>query len=189
METDVLLIGFLVNLVVALVITRFIYYPKTKDKNNIFTFLSFNTIIFFTISILTSLEISIGVGFGLFALFSILRYRTDPIPIRDMTYLFIILALPVMNSVLFASDLFEIAAIANAAIIAITFALENGLGFRYESSKKIKYEKIDLIKPEKSKELIKDLEERTGIKNILKYKIGDIDFLKDSAEITIYYKE
>lgn len=182
-------VGFLFNLAVTLLITRFIYYPQNKNKNNLFTFVAFNTVIFFVISILTTIELSIGVGFGLFALFSILRYRTDPIPIRDMTYLFIILALPVMNSIMFNEAVYGKMLIANFCIVGVTLFLEKGWGFKYEMKKKIKYEKIDLIVPEKRKELIKDLEERTGIKNILRCEIGNIDFLKDSADVAVWYKE
>lgn len=91
-------LGFLLNFVVALIIVRFIYYPRTKDKRFVFTFLAFNMIIYFVLSLMVSIQLGIGVGFGLFAIFSVLRYRTDPMPIREMTYLFIILALPVMNS-------------------------------------------------------------------------------------------
>lgn len=181
--------GFLFNLGITILITRFIYYPANKNKNNLFTFIAFNTVIFFVISILTTIELSVGVGFGLFALFSILRYRTDPIPIRDMTYLFIILALPVMNSIMFNEAFYEKMLIANVCIIGVTLFLEKGWGFKYEEHRKIKYEKIEMIKPENHKELIKDLEERTGIKNILRFEVGNIDFLKDCADITVWYKE
>lgn len=189
MDVVLFILGFLFNLAVSLIIVRFIYYPNSKDRSNIFTFIAFNTVIFFVISILTSVELSIGVGFGLFALFSILRYRTDEIPIRDMTYLFIILALPVMNSVMFGAELYSNLFVANFCIVAMTFLLEKGFGFRYESKKKIKYEKIDMIKPENHNALILDLENRTGIKNILRFEVGSIDFLRDMAEITVYYRE
>lgn len=86
-------LGFLLNLAVAVVIVRFIYYPRTRDKRYVFTFLAFNTIIYFVLSLMSSISLGVGVGFGLFAIFSVLRYRTDTIPIREMTYLFIILAL------------------------------------------------------------------------------------------------
>lgn len=181
-------LGFLFNLFVTILIARFIYYPQNKNKNNLFTFIAFNTVIFFVISLLTTIELSIGVGFGLFALFSILRYRTDPIPIRDMTYLFIILALPVMNSIMFNAGIYDKLIFANVCIVGVTFFLEKGWGFKFEQRKKIKYEKIDLIRPEKRKELIKDLEERLGMKNITRLEIGNVDFLKDSADIAVWYR-
>jgi len=182
-------LGFLFNLAITVFITRFIYYPAGHNKNNVFTFIAFNTVIFFVVSILTSVELSIGVGFGLFALFSILRYRTDPIPIRDMTYLFITLALSVMNSIMFDELLYWQLVIANICVIGIAYFLEKGYGFQYEQERKVKYEKIEMIKPENYNLLLKDLEERTGIKNIIKAEVGKIDFLNDSAEVSIYFKE
>ena len=184
-----LVLGFLFNLVIAVLITRFIYYPQNQSRNNVFTFIAFNTVIFFVISILTSVELSIGVGFGLFALFSILRYRTDPMPVRDMTYLFIILALPVMNSVMINNALYTQLLAANLLMVAVIYILEKGFGFRFEAKKKIRYEKIDLIKPENHKMLMEDLKERTGIKNIKRFEIGSIDFIKDSANIIIYFDD
>ena len=129
------LVGFGFNLLVALLVVRFIYYPSTHNKAYVFTFLAFNTIIFFVLSFLASIEIGLGVGFGLFAIFSILRYRTDPIPIREMTYLFIIAALPVMNSAAVSSTNYWPQLIAaNLAILTIMLVLEKGWGFRYETS-------------------------------------------------------
>ncbi|MDD5151367.1 MAG: DUF4956 domain-containing protein [Flavobacterium sp.] len=188
-EIFLYLLGFLFNLATTILITRFIYYPKNHNKNNIFTFIAFSTIIFFVVSILTSIELSVGVGFGLFALFSILRYRTDPMPIRDMTYLFIILALSVMSSIMFSEGLYTKLFVANFCVIVIIYFLEKGFGFNYEQQREIKYEKIDMIKPENRDLLLKDLKERTGIKNIIRFEIGEVDFLKDCADIIIYFKE
>ena len=97
-----LLIGFTVNFLIALFIVRFIYYPVKQNKNYVFTFIAFNTVIFFVMSLLSSIELSIGAGFGLFAIFSVLRYRTNPMPPRDMTYLFVLIGLPVINAGLLA---------------------------------------------------------------------------------------
>ena len=95
-----LLLGFFVNLFVSIVIVRFIYYPLRHDKNDVFTFVAFNAVIFFVMTYLANAQLSVGVGFGLFAIFSVLRYRANAISTREMTYLFILIALPVMNSVL-----------------------------------------------------------------------------------------
>ena len=176
------------NLAIALLIVRFIYYPRTRDKNYVFTFLSFNTVIYFVLGLLTSIELSIGVGFGLFALFSVLRYRADEIPIREMTYLFIVIALPVMNSALTSSgDVIKVI-IANTVMLVLLFVLEKGWGFRFEVSKKITYEKIELVTPDKSELLLDDLRKRTGLP-IRMAQVGRIDFVKDTAEIMIYYEE
>ncbi|MFZ3150295.1 MAG: DUF4956 domain-containing protein [Anaerolineaceae bacterium] len=181
-------LGFCLNLLVALIIVRCIYYPRTKDKRYVFTFIAFNTIIYFVLSLMATIEIGVGVGFGLFAIFSVLRYRTDPIPIREMTYLFIILALPVMNSSGVIETSWPQLLIANSAVILILWVLEKEWGFKYESSKHITYEKIELITPSRRGELIADLEARTGMK-INRVHIGKIDFLRDTAELQVYFTE
>lgn len=188
--TDIVkfLLSFAFNLLVAIILVRFIYYPRTQNKRYIFTFLAFNTVIYFVLSFLNSIEIGIGVGFGLFAIFSILRYRTDPIPVREMTYLFIIAALPVMNSAAASGTVWPQLILANAAILLIMWALEKEWGFHYEASKKVIYEKIDLIRADRITELKADLEERTGLE-IKRISIGKVNFLKDTANIKIYYDE
>lgn len=180
-----LLLGFTINFAIAFLIVRFIYYPQQRNKNYVFTFLAFNSIIFFVMSFLNSSSISVGVGFGLFAIFSILRYRTDTIPIREMTYLFIITALPLLNSILLSSNSYAELAVTNLAIIAVLFFLEKGWGFQYEIQKTVTYERIEMIRPEKWDELIADLEARTGLK-IKRIEIGKLNFLRDSAEIIIF---
>lgn len=182
------LLGFGFNLLIAFVLVRFIYYPSTHNKRYVFTFLAFNTMIFFVLSFLSSLEISVGAGFGLFAIFTILRYRTDPIPVREMTYLFVIVALPVMNSSAATLDLWPQLVAANAAILAIMFVLEKEWGFHFEASRRIVYEKIELIRPEQRAELIADLEQRLGLK-IKRVVVGKVNFLRDSAELVVYYDD
>lgn len=181
-----LLIGFVVNLIVAILIVRFIYYPVKQNKNFVFTFIAFNTAIYFVMSVLTNGELSMGVGFGLFSLFSLLRYRTDTMPTREMTYLFVIIALPVLNSILIADEAWSSLLLANAAIIAIFFVLEREWGFHYELSQRVTYERIDLIKPENYKLLVADLRERTGLQ-IKRCEVSNINFLRDTAEVKIYY--
>ena len=181
-------LGFLLNFVVALVIVRFIYYPRTKDKRFVFTFLAFNMIIYFVLSLMVSIEMGIGVGFGLFAIFSVLRYRTDPMPIREMTYLFIILALPVMNSTGMLESSWPQLLFANSAVILVLWVLENEWGFRYEVSKHVTYEKIELVQPARRAEMITDLEARIGLK-VKKVNVGKIDFLRDTAELQVVFDE
>lgn len=180
------LIALGLNLVTSLIIVRWIYYPKHRSKKYVFTFLAFNLIIYLVVSMMTTVEMSIGVGFGLFAIFSVLRYRTNPIPIREMTYLFIIAALPVMNGSAATADHWAKLLIGNLSVILILFILENGWGFSFESSKTITYEKIDLIRPENYSQLLEDLEIRTGLK-IKRLEVGKINFLRDTATIRVYY--
>ena len=185
-EFSSFLLSFGFNFLVALVVVRFIYYPSTHDKRYVFTFLAFNTVIYFVLSFMNSIEMGIGVGFGLFAIFSILRYRTDPIPIREMTYMFIIAALPVMNSAGSDSAIWPQLILANLAIMAIMYVLEKEWGFRYETSKRIVYEKIELVHPARRQELLADLEKRTGLQ-IKRIQIGKVDFVRDTADLKIFY--
>lgn len=180
------LLNFGFNLLVAVLLVRFIYYPSTHNKRYVFSFLAFNTVIYFVLSFLKSIELGIGVGFGLFAIFSILRYRTDPIPIREMTYLFVISALPVMNSAGVNGSIWPQLVAANLAIVAILWVLEREWGFQFEVSKRIVYEKIELIRPDRREELIADLETRTGLR-IKRVLVGKIDFLRDIAELKVFF--
>lgn len=183
-----LVLSFGFNFLIAFIIVRFIYYPLKHNKNYVFTFLAANTVIFFMLSLLSSVELSIGVGFGLFAIFSVLRYRTNPMPTREMTYLFVIIALPVMNSFLLTDAYLLELAVANTAMVAVLYVLERGWGFHYDTSKRITYERIDLIRPENRQHLIDDLKQRTGL-SITRVDVGRINFLRDTAELKIYYDE
>lgn len=181
------LIGLGLNIVSSIIVVRWIYYPKHKSKKYVFTFMAFNLIIFFVVSMMTSIEMSLGVGFGLFAIFSVLRYRTNPIPIREMTYLFIIAALPVMNGSAAITSHWAKLLIANLTVILTLYILENGWGFTFESSQSITYEKINLIRPENRALLVEDLEERTGL-IIKRLEIGKINFLRDTTTIRVFYE-
>ena len=180
--------GFGVNLLVALLIVRFIYYPARQDKNYVFTFLAFSTIIYFVMSFLATAELGVGVGFGLFAIFSVLRYRTITMATREMTYLFIVIALPVLNSVMMRDQHWDILGAVNATVVGILFVLEREWGFHFESSQLIRYERIELIKPEHHCALLEDLRQRTGLP-INRVELGRINFLNDSAELRIFFDE
>lgn len=181
-----LFLGFALNLAVALLIVRGIYYPSKPDKNYVVTFMAFNTLIFFVMSLLTSIELSIGAGFGLFAIFSILRYRTDPMPPRDMTYLFILIGLPIINATLNTGVAWLTLVLVNIAVIGVLYALEQGWGFQYEESTRIMYDRVELIREDDRELLLADLRERTGLP-ITRVEIGRLDFLRDSAEIKLFY--
>lgn len=184
-DLTTLIAGFALNLAVAVLIIRCIYYPATQEKAYVFTFLAFNTVIYFVISLLTSVELSVGAGFGLFAIFSILRYRTDPIPIREMTYLFVLVALPVVNSLASPLTALPMLLFVNVTMIAVLFVLEKGWGFHYCASKKLTYDRVELVKPENRAALLTDLRERTGLE-ITRVEVGNIDLLDDTATLYIY---
>lgn len=178
--------GAALNLVVALLIVRGIYARGSQEQRYVFAFLAFNTVIYFVMALLTSVELSIGVGFGLFAIFSVLRYRTEETPIREMTYLFVLIALPVMNAVLMPAGALPQLLLANGAVAAVLAVLERGWGFCFEASRRVVYERIDLIQPARYDELLADLRQRTGLP-VTRASVGRIDFLRDTAEITLFY--
>jgi hypothetical protein len=181
-----LLIRLAVNIIVLTVLIRYMYYPKTKRKDYLFTYYLIGMITFFLCFGLKKLDIDTGMGLGLFAIFGIIRYRTDAIEIKEMTYLFLIIGVSVVNSL--ASNQISIAemAIINVSVMLLTFGLENLWLVKHETRKTINYERIDLIVPEKYEEMKADLEKRTGIA-INRFEIGKIDFLTDTAQVRIYY--
>jgi hypothetical protein len=180
--------GFLLNLAVAVLIVRGIFYPVKHDKNYVFTYLAFSTTIYFVVASITTAEVGIGVGFGLFAIFSVLRYRAAAVSAREMTYLFILIALPVMNSVLMRTGDWLNLLGANVAIVAVIFMLEKGWGFRYEAAQRLRYDRVDLVKPENRVLLIEDLRERTGLP-IKRVEVLRIDLLDDTARLRVYYDQ
>lgn len=184
-----LLLRFALNLGVVMLLVRWLYYGVTRRKDYLFTYILISSIIFLLCHLLEGVKIETGFALGLFAIFGIIRYRTDQMPIREMTYLFVVIGISVINAlsnkkVSVADLLFT-----NAALVMITYGFEKIWFLRHESAKLIVYEKIDLIKPEKYEELISDLQERTGIAKINRVEVGKIDYLRDTCRMTIYYYE
>ena len=164
------------------------YYPIRRSKEYVFTFLTLNTGVFLISSLLGGVDLSVGFGFSLFAIFSVLRYRTDPIPVREMTYLFVLMALPVLDAVLLSQGDYLALLIANGMTVLVLYVGEKEWGCYYDQKKSVTYEKIDLIKPENYDRLLADLRERTGLP-VTRCEVGRIDFLRDVAELKIYYRE
>lgn len=181
-------LSFLFNIGIAFLIVRGIYAPTKRDKNYVLTFLTFNTLAFLIAGLLNEIDLSVGFGLGLFAIFSILRFRTDPLPVREMAYLFVMLALPVINAVLLQEEIYDSLIVANLAVAAVLLLAEKGWGLRNVSQKTLTYEHIEWVKPEHYPALLADLRARTGL-DIIHCEIGKIDFLHDVAEIKITYNE
>jgi hypothetical protein len=171
-----------------LVIVRYIYYPITKNKDYLFTYLLISLTVFLLCILLDSVKIELAFALGLFAIFGIIRYITDPIPIKEMTYLFLVIGVSVINALANKKISYSELVFANFMIIAVTFGLERIWLLRHETRKNVIYERIDLIGPEKRDELIKDLKDRTGI-DVVRVEIRRIDFLKDIAYLRIFYYE
>jgi hypothetical protein len=181
----ILIFRLLLNFLFIGIIIRYIYYPRTQRKDYLFTYFMIGTIVFFLCFALKKLDIDIGMGLGLFAIFGILRYRTNTIEIKEMTYLFIIIGLSVINALAQQISIFEISLV-NIVILLMAAGLEYIFLLKHESRKTIIYEKIQLIHPEKYDEMLADLKVRTGIP-IHRFEVGEIDFLNDTAQVMIYY--
>ena len=181
-----LILRMLVNIVFMTVVIRYLYYPNTKRKDYLFTYYLIGMITFFLCFGLKKLDIDTGMGLGLFAIFGIIRYRTDAIEIKEMTYLFVIIGVSVVNSL--ASNKISLAemGLINVSVIALTYGLEYLWLIKHETRKTIVYERIDLIKPEHYNEMMKDLQERTGL-SINRFEVGKINFLDDTAQVRIFY--
>lgn len=176
----------LIDFVSVFILVRFIYFPMYKNRENFFTFFIFNLIIFLITFILNKSDMSMGAAFGLFAVFSMLRYRTEGITTKDMTYLFLVIAVGLITALSKGNPL-EISFI-NLMIILFTLFLETTLLFKREVSQVIQYENIELIKPANRAELRADLEKRMGIK-INRIEIYKVDFLNDTAAIRVFHDE
>ncbi len=187
-ELIVHLAGAGFNFLVVLIIVRLIYYPSGQDKQYVLTFLTFSTVTYFVLGLLTSVDLSIGVGFGLFALFSVLRYRTDTISAREMTYLFVVIALAVMNSVLVTQSEHIRMLASNGAVVAVMFVLEREWGFHFEASKRVIYDRVELTRPQRRDELLADLRERTGL-TVRHVSVGRLDLVSDTADLTLFYDQ
>ncbi len=177
---------FLINIGFLTIIIRFLYYQNSKRKDYLFTYYLISIIVFFLCFTLKKYELDLGMALGLFAIFGIIRYRTDPIEIKEMTYLFVVIGVSVINSL--ANKKMSYAEIigANAIIVLVLTILERYWTLKHETIKSIVYDNLGNIKPQNYSHLKSDLEERTGL-NIHKISVGKIDFFKNVAQITIYY--
>ena len=176
----------IIDFISVILLVGLIYYPKHKNKDFIFNFVLFNVVNFMICSLLGAVKIKVGFAFGLFAMFSIIRYRTIAISIKDMGYFFVCVALGMINSLASTDDGYLVLIICNLVILALTFVLERLDFLTNENSKDIIYDRIELIKPHLNSELLADLSKRTGL-SIHKVDIISIDYLKDVASIKAYY--
>ncbi|HYV53465.1 MAG TPA: DUF4956 domain-containing protein [Chitinophagaceae bacterium] len=176
----------LIDVISMIVLVRFIYFRIYRKKDYLFTFFLFNIIIFIITYLLNKVDMSMGAAFGLFAVFSMLRYRTEGITTKDMTYLFIVIAMGLITAVS-KGTYFELVVI-DFILIAFTYALDGNWLVRNEMAKNIIYENIDMIRPENHDQLMADLRKRTGL-DIHRFSVNRVDFLRDVANIKIYYYE
>jgi hypothetical protein len=183
-----LIIRFGFNLSIAFIIIKLIYQRNhTNNLDFVFTYFMFNSLIFFFAFLLSNITINMGFAFGLFAVFAILRYRTDPIPIKEMTYLFIVITIGVINALSGAEVSYAALLFTNTTLVGLTYLLETYWGHNTLILRTVEYEIIENIKPENHEKLRLDLEDRIGIP-IIKFEIHKINFLRDTVRISIYCK-
>ena len=193
---------FLINLLVCWIIVQFFYYRKSRRRDYYFTFIVFSSAMLVMLYMMGNVEIGVGLTLGLFAIFGVIRYRTETVPIREMTYMFVIIAIAAINGL---SGIFKLVGeggpnphyvlewanvgiliVTNLLIIGLIWILEGEKLVKHTSTKLVLYDRIELITPEHRPELIADLEKRLGLK-VDNVEIGHVDFLKDSAFIKVYY--
>ena len=176
---------FVFNTAAVWLITHWLYFPKSRRREYYFTFMLIGISVFFLINLLGGAKIRIEFALGLFAIFGIIRYRTESMPVREMTYLFMIIAMSVINGLSANLSWVELSAV-NLLFILMTLLFENIKVKGSMAMKLVQYDRIELIKPDRRAELLADLKERTGL-DIVKIEIGGIDFLRDMSVIKIYY--
>ena len=178
-----LTVQFIFNMVICSILVWFFYYPKSHNKGFSVTFMLFSAVVFLLLYFMGGVSLDITVGLGLFMIFGIMRYRTEMVPIREMTYLFVTIATAVINGINTINDSLILA---NVLLIALLAVVEYVIGRKREVSKLICFERIELIRPERREELIADLESRLGHK-INRVEVGNVDFLRDVAFLKVYY--
>ena len=187
MDITNLIVRYAFNFIVAFIIIKVVYQKDNNNKDFIFTYFMFNSLIFFFAFILGSVEINMGFAFGLFAVFAILRYRTDPIPIKEMTYLFTVITVGVINALSAETVSYQAIIFTNSVIVILAYVLEKYWRDGLLIKRSVEYENIENIKPENHSTLLEDLKERTGL-NIEYFEIQTVNFLRDTVKIKIFSK-
>ena len=184
----ILMIRFSFNLLVVGIIVRGLYYTLTRKKNYLFSFMLIGVVVFLVCFLLDKLGIGLAFALGLFAIFGIIRYRTNPIPIKEMTYLFVVIGISVINGLTTKNVSYLELVFTNIMVILTVYVVERVWLMKNEVKKVIEYEKVELIHPDKRDELVADLKQRTGLP-INRVEIGRINFLRDTVRLNIYYQE
>lgn len=181
-----MLLRFSFNTAMVWIMIHCLYYPKSQRRDYYFTFMLISISIFFMIYLLGGVKLKVGFALGLFAIFGIIRYRTESMPVREMTYLFSIIAMSVINALATTISYIELIT-TNVIFVLAAWFFESYVLLKHVSTKLIQYDRIALITPERYDEMLIDLKQRTGL-NITKAEVGAIDFLRDMAIVKIYYE-
>ena len=181
-----MLLRFCFNLAVSWIVVRLFYYRKGGQKKYFFTFMLFSSAMFLLLFLMENVKLQIGFTLGLFAIFGMIRYRTETVPVREMTYLFVIIALSVINGIGLNVSYAELV-LANILVISLIWICEGSRRLSGTSTKVVLYDRIDLIVPERRAELIADLRARLGL-DITEVEVGHVDFLRDAAYVKVSYR-
>lgn len=181
-----LLLRFSLNFLVVGLIVRGLYYRRSRRLDYVFTYFLLSTSVFLLCFLLESVKLELGFALGLFAIFGILRYRTDPIPIKEMSYLFVVISISVINALSNKKVSYAELIFSNLVIVGLLAAFERVWFVAHEKQQAILYERIELIRPERRAELIEDLRARTGLQ-VTRVEVGTISLLRDTAELTVFY--
>jgi uncharacterized membrane protein len=182
-----MIIRFSLNLFFLTAVVKFIYYKRSQKKEYLFTFYLIGIVVFFLCFTLKKYELDLGMALGLFAIFGILRYRTLPLEVREMTYLFVVIGIAVMNGLSNKKMSYAEIIAANSIIVLALYVLERYWAKTEVFSKEVLYETIENIRPENHDKLKEDLEKRLGV-TVTHFEIGNVNFLRDVAKITVHYK-
>ena len=182
-----MIIRFILNLIFLTAVVKFIYYKRSQKKEYLFTFYLIGIVVFFLCFTLKKYELDLGMALGLFAIFGILRYRTMPLEVREMTYLFVVIGIAVMNGLSNKKMSYAEIIAANSIIVLALYILERYWARTEVFSKEVLYETIENIRPENYDKLKEDLEKRLGV-TVIRFEIGNVNFLRDVAKITVHYK-
>ncbi|GAB7089256.1 DUF4956 domain-containing protein [Marinifilum fragile] len=183
-----LLLRFVLNMVVTIFIVNYVYFKATGKRTYVFTYIMISTTVFFLCFLLGNIDLQLGFALGLFAIFGIIRYRTDTIPIREMTYLFLVITISIINALARRDVSLGEILVTNVAFMLTTYIMERIWMRRHMARRTIIYDRMDLIHPDKHDLLREDVEARTGL-IIDRFKIGQIDLSKNSIRLTIFYKD
>ena len=175
------------NLLFTTIVVRLIYFRLHKSRDYVFTYFLINLVTFTLALLLSSVPMELGFGFGLFAVFGILRYRTEGIKVRDLTYLFVVIGIALLHALANRGISVAELIIANAAIVTTVGVLEAAPWSGREESRIVHYDRLDLLSPESTRALLEDLRTRTHLP-VERCEIGNVDLLRDSAEITIHFR-
>ena len=182
-----MMIRFLLNLFFLTGVVKFIYYKHSRKREYLFTFFLIGIVVYFLCFTLKKYELDLGMALGLFAIFGIIRYRTLPLEVKEMTYLFVVIGISVMNALSNKKMSYAEIIAANSIILLALYLLERYWAQTEIFSKEVTYEIIENIRPENHDLLKADLEKRLGIE-ILSFEVGNVNFLRDVAKITVYYE-